>query len=366
MRKVPLHRVAIKPKWDCPSCGRTAPCRIRMCPFFRTSEIEEFTSLSSASIHLLLHFSSWPHVTSRALSRFRSAGRIGRISWPHVAPPLIFLSAVYPVHPLPRGFNVHAKQTAATARLSIIRYIRLWPSNSSLTTLQTWREKERGSWRRKIREMRLPALCQGAPKIHGTTKIARRCQRRRRRGRDWRRRGDARWKPGESFRESYLVFQHSRHTSLAEDSPPFVLLCISKRASSTANSVCVISSPPNVSELQMRADRRNTSRGGGSSIETGREFRSASSRIYLKTPGCGETENVGIGARERNRRDNGVNRNRKKNLRPTLLWKFQRNPYNFSRILDVGPLTLGNKRRFLCSYRAKVTSQTSWPIFLNI
>lgn len=149
-------------------------------------------------------------------------------------------------------------------------------------------------------------------------------------------------------------------TSLAEGSPPFVLLCISKRASSAANSVCVISSPPNVSELQMRAVRRNTSTGSGGSIETGREFRSASSRIYLKTVDCGETENVGIGIRERNRRDNGVNRNRKKNLRPTLLWKFQRKTYNFSRILDVGSLTLGNKRHFSCfCLRAKVTSQTS-------
>lgn len=50
---------------------------------------------------------------------------------------------------------------------------------------------------------------------------------------------------------------------------------------------------------------------------------------------------------------------RKKNLRPTLLWKFQGRPYNFSRILDVGPLNRDNKRRFLCSYRAKVTFQSS-------
>lgn len=86
---------------------------------------------------------------------------------------------------------------------------------------------------------------------------------------------------GESFRESYLVFQHSRHIERLSS------LCISKRAGSTANSVyvcvCVISSPPNVSELQMRAIRRNTSKGGGGSIETGREFRNASSRIYLRT-----------------------------------------------------------------------------------
>lgn len=53
--------------------------------------------------------------------------------------------------------------------------------------------------------------------------------------------------------------------------------------------------------------RRNTSEGGGS-IETGREFRSASSKIYLKTTGWKDVENVG--GREKNRRDNDVNRNR--------------------------------------------------------
>lgn len=60
----------------------------------------------------------------------------------------------------------------------------------------------------------------------------------------------------------------------------------------------------------MRAVRRNTSRGGGGgSIETGREFRGASSKIYTKTDGETDEKNSGIGRHERNRRDNGANRN---------------------------------------------------------
>lgn len=100
-------------------------------------EIEEFTSPPNEQ-HALGR-SLPPGGTSRLalLSQFLFA----RISWLHVALP--FVSFRPHVHPLPRGFNVHAKQTAAPARLSIIRYIRPWPSNPSLTIPQTWREGNR-------------------------------------------------------------------------------------------------------------------------------------------------------------------------------------------------------------------------------
>lgn len=233
-----------------------------VCVCVSESEIEEFTSLSSASIHLLLHFSSRPHVTSRALSRFRMAGRIGRISWP-----LIFLSAVYPVHPLPRGFNVHAKQTAAPARLSIIRYIRLWPSNPSLTTPQTWRkrEKEGEGGRRKMGNAS-PGL---APR---STENSRDYEDRETMSATTTKRTELKRDATKTRREMEtrrifpgIVFGIPMFLHRLRKTPPFVFFCILKRANS--NSVCVISSPPNVSELQMRGPMKDVGRRRGGSIE---------------------------------------------------------------------------------------------------
>lgn len=146
------------------------------------------------------------------------------------------------------------------------------------------KERERGRVEEERWETRLPALRQGAPKIHGTTKIARRCQRRRRRGRNWKRRRDARWKPGESFRESCLVFQCS-YIACGRLLP----LCYSVSWRGQIRIACVLYPRRQMCQNCKCAVRRNTS-GGGGSIETGREFRSASSKIYLKTAGWRDGE----------------------------------------------------------------------------
>lgn len=195
--------------------------RMYVCVFPNIKDWRIYESVESASIHLLLHFSSWPHVTSsRALSRSRSTGRIGRISLAsrRAASHLPFGRISRP-SALQRGFNVHAKQTAAPARLSIIRYIRLCLSNSSLTTPQTWLGSERGgSWGRKDKR----CVSRPCAKEHRKFTGPRRSRDDVRPGLKTKKRREMETRE-ESFRESYLVFQHIPTTSKDLSS-----LCISE------------------------------------------------------------------------------------------------------------------------------------------
>lgn len=71
---------------------KKAPCHDRVCAFPNIG-IEEFTSLLSERA-FALRFLRWPHVTSHALSRFRSAGRSNFVASRRAASRL--LSAVRP------------------------------------------------------------------------------------------------------------------------------------------------------------------------------------------------------------------------------------------------------------------------------
>lgn len=77
MRKVPLHRVAIKPKSDrAHYVGEQQRVTfVYMCAFFRPSEIEEFTSLSRARAYIYFPVSP-PGRMSRRLVLFRGLVRL--------------------------------------------------------------------------------------------------------------------------------------------------------------------------------------------------------------------------------------------------------------------------------------------------
>lgn len=227
-----MHHVAIKSRRGGPSGRKEHRVALASCAF-PYIEIEEFTSPPNEQ-HALAR-SLPPDRTSRlTLSCCSFVRSAGRISWPHVAPP--FVSFRPYVHPLPRGFNVHAKQTAAPARLSIIRYIRPWPSNPSLTIPQTWRgrkgEKHREKEQKENDRTRVPfPLRQEAPKIHGATKIAatRRCRRRRRRKRTRSRVKETRHEMDlYDLSGNRLVFQRSRATAREGLSHPFVFFTLAR------------------------------------------------------------------------------------------------------------------------------------------
>lgn len=139
MRKVPLQlsRNEIEPiMWENSNVSRSYVC-VRFSGHL--SEIEEFTSLSRARAYIYFSISP-PGRMSRRLVLFRGLVRLVESVEFRGLTSHRLSSSFRPYIPsirLQRGFNVHAKQTAAPARLSIIRYIRLCLSNSSLTTPQT-------------------------------------------------------------------------------------------------------------------------------------------------------------------------------------------------------------------------------------
>jgi len=172
-----------------------------ICPFDAETAVSHPVRARALSLSLSLSFSH-SSVQPRSVE-FR---------WPHVVPPLVSFRPY--VRPLPREFNVHAKQTAAPARLSIIRYIRPWPSNPSLTTPQTRREKEERTDKDGRRLLALP-VPRGGSKTCGAPWRSRRAvsddkEDRRRDG------------PGGSFRESFGI--PAFPPPFAKDSPPFLRL----------------------------------------------------------------------------------------------------------------------------------------------
>lgn len=112
---------------------KKAPCHDRGCAFPNIG-IEEFTSLLSERAFALCFFLAARHVSCSLAVSFGRSVEFRSLTSRRLSSPF--------VHPC--EFNVHAKQTAAPARLSIICYIRPWPSNPSLTTPQTSREEKEG------------------------------------------------------------------------------------------------------------------------------------------------------------------------------------------------------------------------------
>jgi len=254
-------------------------------------------------------------VLSLSLSLSLTQFSPGQSNFVGLTPPLVSFRPY--VRPLPREFNVHAKQTAAPARLSIIRYIRPWPSNPSLTTPQTRREEEERTDKDGRRSSPRSSVAQGGPKCCGAPWRSRRAVS-----------DDKEDRGGEMDQErilsgNRLVFQRSRRRSRR----PLHPLCVSLFASRRGQIRDRATSVPrrrllNVSELQMCTDPDETRRCGGGPIETGCEFRDASSNMYSARPGA-ETRGMSGGEREEELRGQRRESQPKRRQTPgaALIWR---------------------------------------------
>lgn len=112
--------------------------------------------------------------------------------------------------------------------------------------------------------------------------------------------------PVRSFRESFGIPKFPRHQSSRRALSPFCLFHFAPTRPEIRGH-CVTSADKYVRIANARGSTKHAER-GGSRIETGREFRAASSKIYSRCADEGRGM-LGIGGREGNtRRADGVNR----------------------------------------------------------
>lgn len=164
---------------------KKAPCHDRVCAFPNIG-IEEFTSW--ASEHLLSASPAWPHITSHALSRFRSVDRSNFVASRRAASRLF--SAIRPSARIQCPCKANGGLGTAV-NYPLYTALALEPilnDPSNLAGRERGRERVEREWWDTS-----PSPCaKKHRKFTGATKIARRRQQRRRR-QDRRRRGDARW-----------------------------------------------------------------------------------------------------------------------------------------------------------------------------